>query len=208
MVRIASDQRQLEDQIWRQFELQRGQIFGALLDQLSCGLNNLASVQLRRLPRMADFIRWVVATEAFERDVFLRAFESAQTEATEAVAEHDPVVTAIVAFMDGRKEWHGTAVQLLAELSIRDKAEAKPTTWRSWPTNASAFGKKLSQACATLHRFGIVVTKGKARDRKSSRLIWLTPVSVSDVSVPSDADTTDTTDRTDSKIKAVGRAAA
>ena len=102
--------------------------------------------------------------------------------------------------MDGRKSWHGTAVQLMAELSIRDKAEAKPTTWRSWPANASAFGKKLASATPTLRKLGVGVTKKKARDRKSSRLISLTALNVSDVSFPSDADTTDSTDTSDSKI--------
>jgi putative DNA primase/helicase len=207
MVRISSDQRRLDSQVWPLFEARRGQIFGALLDGVSCGLRNLDSVQLRRLPRMADFARWVVATQAFQRDVFLRAFEGSQTEATETVAENNPVIIAIVALMEGRDEWHGTAVQLIAELSTRDKAEAKPTKWRSWPADASAFGRKLSAATATLRRLGIVVTKGRARDRKSSRLIWLKKT-VSDVSAASGAEATDSTDGSDSKRDAIERMAA
>jgi hypothetical protein len=207
MVRISSDQRRLDSQIWPQFETRRGRIFGALLDGVSCGLRNLDSVELQRLPRMADFARWVVATAAFPDGAFLRAFESAQTEATEAVAENNPVIIAIVAFMEGYDEWHGTAVQLIAELSTKDKAEAKPTKWRSWPANASAFGRKLSDATATLRKLGIVVIKGRARDRKSSRLISLKKM-VSDVSAVSGTDATDSTDGSDSTSKTIERMAA
>jgi hypothetical protein len=143
MLRIRDDKRQLDSLIWSRFESLQGKIFGALLDGVSRGLRNLESVRLDKLPRMADFARWVVATEVFERDDFLKAFEGAQAAAIEAIADDNPVVIAINAFMDARTEWHGTAVQLMAALKLGDQAEAKPTTWRTWPAIRAHSGRRL-----------------------------------------------------------------
>ena len=84
---ITQEQRFSEAEIWKRFEAHRAQIFGALLDRVACGLRKLSSVQLQRLPRMADFALWSVATEAFAPGVFIRAFEHAAAEANEAVAK-------------------------------------------------------------------------------------------------------------------------
>ena len=147
---------------------------------------------------MADFARWVVATEVFERDDFLKAFEGAQAEAIEAIADDNPVVIAINAFMDAREEWHGTAVQLMAALKLGDQAEAKPTILADLARQSDALGKALTRATATLRKLGIKVERGKAKDRKSSRMILLRHLPLP--SVASEAgDTPDRTDSTDRK---------
>jgi hypothetical protein len=69
--RISSEERRSESEIWNRFEDQRSQIFGALLDGLASGLRQLPHVKLSRMPRMADFAKWSVATEAFPNGVFL-----------------------------------------------------------------------------------------------------------------------------------------
>jgi hypothetical protein len=198
MMRIRDNERQLDSVIWPHFESAKGKIFGALLKAVSRGLRNVQSVRLDKLPRMADFARWIVATEVFERDAFLKVFEGAQAEAINDIADDNPVVVAINAFMDGRNEWYGTAVQLMAALKLGDQAEAKPTTWRTWPANPSAFGKALTRATATLRKLGIKVERGKAKDRKSSRMILLRHMSVPSVApeladVPGEAESTEIT---------------
>jgi hypothetical protein len=97
MQRVAAEQRRSESELWNRFESNRAQIFGALLDRVSCGLRQLPHVRLSRLPRMADFALWSVACEAFATGVFIKAFEGAAAEATEAVVEVDPVAVAIAA---------------------------------------------------------------------------------------------------------------
>jgi hypothetical protein len=52
---IAEEQRRSETEHWREFELARPHILGALLDALAEGLRELPRVRLERLPRMADF---------------------------------------------------------------------------------------------------------------------------------------------------------
>jgi hypothetical protein len=52
---IAERHRRPEIALWREFELARPRILGALLDAAAHGLRMLPQVRLRRLPRMADF---------------------------------------------------------------------------------------------------------------------------------------------------------
>jgi hypothetical protein len=171
---ISQDKRFSEAEIWQRFEARRSQIFGALLDCVACGLRKLSSVQLQRLPRMADFALWSVATEAFPD--FIEAFEHAATEANEAVAESDPVPVAVAAFMMTRKEpWTDTAAVLLRELSCQD-TEAAPSTWKTWPREPSSFSRRLRKAAATLRKMGVAVEIERAPDRSRTRKITLSNI--------------------------------
>src|SRR5262249_7142679 len=60
---IADAQRRPEGELWRQFELVRPHILGALLDAVAQGLRALGQVRLEALPRMADFALWTTACE-------------------------------------------------------------------------------------------------------------------------------------------------
>ena len=54
---ISDARRRPEIELWREFELARPRLLGALLDAASHGLRVLPDVRLQRLPRMADFAR-------------------------------------------------------------------------------------------------------------------------------------------------------
>jgi hypothetical protein len=179
MTRISAETRRSEIEVWNRFETQRPQIFGALLDRVACGLRQLPNVKLERLQRMADFMKWSVATEAFPPDAFIRAYENALTEANEAVAEADPVTVAVTAFMMDRNSWTGTAAELHKELSTKDRTEAVPSTWKEWPRNVSAFGKQLRAADAILRKTaGIELKFSKASDHAKTRIVALTKIAV------------------------------
>jgi hypothetical protein len=177
---ISQEQRSTQAELWVRFEAHRPQIFGALLDCMVCGLQQLPHVRLQRLPRMADFALWSVATEAFAPGVFIRAFESAAAEANEAVAEIDPVTIAIAAFMVGRVPWNGTAAELLRVLSNHDRAEAEPSAWKTWPRDPSSFGKKLRLATPVLRKMGIEAVIGRAPDHSRTRTITLSRIEPSE----------------------------
>jgi hypothetical protein len=205
MKRVIDEQRRSESELWNRFKRDRAQIFGALLDCVACGLRQLRSVHLSRLPRMADFALWSVATDAFAPGVFIEAFEGAATEATEAVVEADPVAVAVSAYMMGRDFWSGTAAELLFALSSRDHTEAAPSRSRMWPREVSAFGRRLRLATSVLRKLGIEVTTGKASDRSRTRTITLSLVAPSERPhlVPDPpGDGSDTADGADTGVRA------
>ena len=55
---IGEAQRRFESELWREFEIARPRMLGALLDAAVHGLRTLHRVHLDRLPRMADFARF------------------------------------------------------------------------------------------------------------------------------------------------------
>lgn len=189
MSRIAPERLRSEREIWSQFESQRPQIFGALLDCMARGLRQLPQIQLARAPRMIDFAKWGVATAAFPEGVFLAALERTAADATEAVIEIDPVAVAVSAFMMGRSSWAGTAAELLETLTDRDHSEAAPSRSRAWPREVSAFGKRLRAAKVALGKIGVDVQIGRASDRHRTRAIRL--------AVRPQAGETDASDRSD-----------
>jgi hypothetical protein len=60
---IGERQRRSEAELWREFEIARPRILGALLDATMRGLRTLPNVRLTSLPRMADFVLWATACE-------------------------------------------------------------------------------------------------------------------------------------------------
>jgi hypothetical protein len=58
---IGEQQRRPETELWREFEIARPRILGALLDAVVHGLRAIAGIQLDRLPRMATI--WATACE-------------------------------------------------------------------------------------------------------------------------------------------------
>ena len=59
---IPEERRKTEREFWQSFEATRPRILGALLDAVSAALKNEEHVRIDRLPRMADFARWVYAS--------------------------------------------------------------------------------------------------------------------------------------------------
>ena len=197
MSRIAQERLRAEREIWSRFELQRPQIFGALLDCMARGLRQLPQIQLARAPRMIDFALWGIATAAFPRNVFLAALERTAADANEAVIEIDAVAVAVSAFMMGRGSWIGTAAQLLQTLTDMDHTEAAPSRSKSWPREASAFGKRLQAAKVVLGKIGVDVQIGRASDRHRTRSITLTAVRPQQAMETDASDGSDGSDRSD-----------
>jgi hypothetical protein len=74
---IAERQSRSELAFWREFELARPHILGAVLDAVAHGLRTLPRVRLKRLPRMADFALWATACASDKRKSQPRRYRSA-----------------------------------------------------------------------------------------------------------------------------------
>src|SRR5262245_66007476 len=94
---IGESQRRPENELWREFEIARPRILGALLDAVVHGLRALGRVHLDRLPRMADFALWAAACEPplWPAGSFARAYAANRTAAIEGLREADPVGTCV-----------------------------------------------------------------------------------------------------------------
>jgi hypothetical protein len=168
---VADARRQPERELWRQFELARSGILGALLDLVVHGLRILPDVGIDRLPRMADFAIWAAACEPalWRPGTFHRAYEANRRAAIDGIIDADPVAACVREIMAERSSWIGSAADLLragAERGVdgilRDRT--------GWPQNPRAIAGRLRRPHSFLRVLGINITFSRG-GRDGSRII-------------------------------------
>jgi hypothetical protein len=167
---IGEAQRRPEAELWREFEIARPCILGALLDAVVHGLRALGRVHLDRLPRMADFALWATACETalWPAGSFARAYAANRTAAIEGLIEADPVATCVRELMAERSTWTGRAADLLrAGGVVGDEAWTKSA---GWPKTPRALAGRLRRAQTFLRTLGIEITFSR-EGRAGTRMI-------------------------------------
>src|SRR5438093_528076 len=169
---IDEVQRLPESELWREFEIARPRILGALLDAAVHGLRTLGRVRLDRLARMADFALWATACETalWPAGTFARAYAANRRAAIEAMIEADPVAACVQALMAERSAWTGSAADLLRAADF-----AGDEVWKrsaGWPKTPRALAGRVRRAQTFLRTLGIEVTFSR-EGRTGTRMISL-----------------------------------
>jgi hypothetical protein len=171
---ITEAQRRPEQDLWREFEIARPRLLGALLDAAVHGLRKLPRVRLERLPRMADFALWAMACETafWPAGTFLRAYAANRRAAVESVIDSDPVAACVWGIMANRRTWTGSASDLLragANLAGDDVSRRSA----GWPRNPRALASRLRRVQTFLRTFGIEIAFSR-EGRAGTRTIHMT----------------------------------
>jgi hypothetical protein len=166
---IGQQHRRSETELWREFEIARPRILGALLDAAVRGLQALPEVRLSSLPRMADFALWATAcgTALWPAGTFAHAYDANRKAAVEGLIETDPVAVCVRRLMAERGNWAGTASDLLrvATYLAGDDISKKST---DWPRHPGALAGRLRRVQTPLRMLGIEVSfsrEGRAGTR-------------------------------------------
>jgi hypothetical protein len=143
---IEERDRRPEAELWREFEIARPLILGALLDAVVLGLRTINHIQLGVLPRMADFALWAAACEAafWPGGTFARAYAANRRAAIENIIEADPVATCVRSIMGERSSWSGSASDLLRLCA--QQAHADVSMSPPWARNPRALAGRLRRA--------------------------------------------------------------
>jgi putative DNA primase/helicase len=165
---IPESERRPEDALWQDYHERQSLILGALLDAVSAGLRNVAGLKLDRLPRMADFMKWVSAAESglgWETGDFVAAYNRNRADVADGAFEADAVAVAIRDFMRASTEqvWTGTATELLSRLAGHASDTIRKS--RAWPATASGLGNRLDRAAPLLRVKGFVIDRRKSDAR-------------------------------------------
>jgi hypothetical protein len=171
---ISDDRRRSEKELWREFEMARPRILGALLDGAVRGLQKLAHTRLQKLPRMADFALWGTACETafWPTGTFLAAYDANRRAAIDGVIESDPVATFVRGMMAERGMWVGKASDLLQARVDKDNT-AHPTS--AWPTNSCALATRLRRCQTFLRSAGIEIAFSR-EGQVGARMIRITSI--------------------------------
>src|SRR5262249_10473904 len=166
---IGEQQRRSEAELWREFDLARPCILGALLDAAVRGLQMLPDVRLTSLPRMADFALWATACETalWPAGTFARAYDANRRAAVEGLIDADSVAICVLRLMAQRASWAGTASDLLraATYLIGDDISKSGA---DWPKIPGTLAGRLRRAQTFLRTLGIEISfsrEGRAGTR-------------------------------------------
>jgi hypothetical protein len=162
---IPDDQRRPEDELNLEFKKMQPLLLGALLDAVSCALRNVGRVKLTAYPRMADFVKWVVAAEPvlpWPRGEFLSSYRVNRDTANVVSLEASPIYGPLAAI---DLPFENTASELLIRLLAGLPDSKKPP--KGWPANARALSNALRRSAPNLRRDGVdLLFHEKERPRK------------------------------------------
>ena len=186
-----------EAELWQRYEEERPSILGALLDAVSTAMRNIASVKLRKRPRMADFAEWVVAAEPalpWDPGTFLDAYAGNRGSANELAIEAASIGPAIVGLMQENAIWTGMVKDLLAELDSERHSDQRTRNRQDWPKTPKGLSDKLRRLAPALRQAGIEATFGKHTKYGTPVMLEQVGVEPSPASPPSPAPSGATSD--------------
>ncbi len=147
-------------------------VLGSLLTALSTSLRDAPALKPRRLPRMADFAKRVMAASpafGWDTNQFLDDLTFEQREGHQDELAGCPVALALINFMEGRRRWEGTATHLRDSLTARVGDVALRD--RSWPADPAAFSRRLNQLAPHLQAVGLRAAKGRVQGQNRLRTL-------------------------------------
>jgi len=154
---VREEERIAERYFWQEFDRARPGILGALLEAASMALQNGEKVETPRLPRMADFVRWICAASPalpFTQEEFLQAYADNRRESVSLSIEASPVAAAVLSLtVEG--DWEGTATALLQVLAPRVNEDVRKA--KAWPKDARTMSSKLRRISPLLRSAGVNV---------------------------------------------------
>jgi hypothetical protein len=181
---IPDEQRLPQSQLNAKVEAARPRILGALLTALSQTLAQLPHTKPDKLPRMADYALFAIASEqalGLKPGEFMQTFSQSREQSRQVVIESSPVGEAIVRLMEKTAlVWKGTASELLNELE-RHTDEA---TYRSryFPKASNMLKRQLTRLTPDLKALGVLVSETVYNGSK--KLVLEKVVKVSTPSTP------------------------
>jgi hypothetical protein len=171
--RIEEGERQLEEEFWQSFEMARPHILGGLLDVVAEGLRRLPGTRPGRLPRMADFARWVTACESalgWAHGSFLASYWQNRGDVNSLALEGSLLASPLRELVK-RGEWSGTCSELLTALS--GIASEEVTRRREWPKIGRSLSTILRKIAPNLRSEGIEVEFSRSPSKERSRIVTL-----------------------------------
>lgn len=180
LLRIEEKDRKTEKEMDAAFEAIWPYTIGLILDATVMGLKRENEIQVPRLPRMADFAKWVMACEPalpWEEGGFLEAYQKQAKDSISTAFEADPVARAIfdlaTRYAQIGKSFEGTATELLFELNIlRGIDPNRPP--KGWPKTGSVLGSRITRAAPGLRHRNVRIEKDRSGEERKLTIRLMT----------------------------------
>lgn len=169
LVAIPDRERRSEDDVMRAWGVARPRILAALCDALSTALRRFPDVRLSGSPRQADLAKWVTAAESglgWADGTFLATYGDNQEEMREGAFEANAIAMALAAFARDRRQWTGTATQLLDH--VNDITQEATKRQKFWPNTPRKLTDAIDRFAEPLLRpLGITITRARTKHART-----------------------------------------
>lgn len=168
--RISEENRRTEKELLTEIESLHPKILGAMFTALSKTLAIYPTINLHKMPRMADFAQWGCAiAEAIgvDQSLFLEAYRTNISGQHEETVHGNPAPSTVHEFMQDKDEWSGSPTALYDALSAIATNQKIDLRSGSWPKSPGAMTKLLKEFKHNLQELGIVIDFGKSGSRKT-----------------------------------------
>jgi hypothetical protein len=159
---ILPTRRRALDELWRAFHADYPRTLGGLLDAIAGGLRELPSVQLKELPRMADYAKWGEAVGrglAWGPGTFLSIYTDNRKNATETDLENTPVGSVMLQLARVGPTLSGSPAKLYA--AATEGVGRKIAASARWPKTTREFSNELRRIAPQLALHGMIVEFGR-----------------------------------------------
>jgi len=153
---ISDEQRRDEERLFKAFNADAPKIVGFLLHALSTLMKNLDSVELKSMPRMADFARKIVAMApaiGWTEDEALAAYKLNTNRADQLLLENSLIAAPLIKLMERNAfDWFGSMTELMSDLSDAANQDSRIIGHTRWPKQANAMRAELNYCLPALRR--------------------------------------------------------
>ncbi len=178
---LAPENRQSEKNFWQEFEEKRPLLLGAIFDVLAGALKEYPKVELKALPRMADFACWGVAIAramGLGDEAFFTAYKENIHDQHEEAVDANPIARCVLEFMANKNEWESSPTELLAELNDLAQRLKIDTKGKLWPKDSGWLWRRLIMARNNLEAMGYLIDRAW---RNGQRVIFIRQCPKNDV---------------------------
>jgi hypothetical protein len=173
---IAPASRRSKRTFWRAFHADYPRILGGVLDAMAGGVRELPSLDLKELPRMADYAEWGEAVGrglGWGAETFLAAYNENRKEAAVVMLERSPVADSLLKLARSQPNLCSTTAELHANLArIAGKQVAGSS---DWPKTTRMFADELRRIAPQLRLHGLLLAFEHRRDARYITLKWEPP---------------------------------
>jgi len=175
--RLDPDSRKEERQLYEDFERDKPRILGGIFNTLAEAIRVFPDMELKNLPRLADFARWgsaIANALGVPPDEFMDAYYRSINDQNKEVLESHPVATTLMALMTDKQEYDDTPSQLFNDLAEEAGKMSISTKLKSWPKAPHILTRKLREIKTNLAGAGITVELGEDQRSSTGRRIRIT----------------------------------
>jgi hypothetical protein len=167
---INADDREKIIRIMKRFDKMLPYLLAFIFDTIHKVLLRLGEVNLKQLPRMADWAELgelIARVLGYDNMAFINAYnENLGITSVEAV-EANPIALAIMDFMENIPTWSGSAKMLLKDLNKHENVNGRASTTRraGWPSTSQQLTSGIDKILVNLREMGIIYDRGTKKDK-------------------------------------------